>query len=169
MDDKLEPNPTVTASERLAAELMDIVEMIAGRIPGLEGPHPATAPHVRGGRTVPEAAVISMIAAVESEPRLQQLGTFDVDAAREMLQFNGAFRHLIDRLNALVASVSFTMESRKARIAFDLLRTYAIMKNLARHPDSASMLAHIENVRRDLGRRNPGRASAAAPPNEPAA
>src|SRR5690242_19197878 len=83
--------------------------------------------------------------------------------------FNHAFRHMVDRLNTLVASLSFTMELRKARVAFALMRTYVIMKSLARHPDSASMLAHVENVRRDLGRRNPGRRSAEPPPNEPEA
>jgi hypothetical protein len=156
MDDELESTPTTTPSDSLAAEILDAIEAIAGRIPRLEMPHPMTAGSVRGGRTVPDEAILSMIAAVEDAPQLQTLGTFNVDNAREMLQFNHAFRPVIDRLNLLTASISFTMEARKAQIVFELLRTYEIMKGLARHP-SAGMIHHVETLRRDIGRKNPGR------------
>jgi hypothetical protein len=173
MDDELElippvgdPWPTITASDRLAAEIIEAIDAIAARIPCLEGPHPMTAPSVRSGRTVPKAAIISMIAAVEDQPQLQQLETFNIDYARETLQFNEAFRHVIDRLNALTASVSFTMEARKANVAFELLRTYGVMKAIARDPGSAGMFSHVQNVRRDLGRKS-GPAPEPSPSTEP--
>ena len=147
-----ENTPTITPADRLASEILDAIEAIAGRIAVLQIPHSTTAPHVRGGRTVSNDAIISMIAAVEAEPRLQQLGTFDVDDARAMLQFNHAFDPVMDRLNLLTASLSFTMEAWKARVAFHLMRTYGIMKGIARDPGSAELGNHVENLRRDLGR-----------------
>src|SRR2546423_12478405 len=105
MDDELQPTPTTTASDRLAEEILEAIEAIAARIPRLEAPHTMTAGSVRSGRTVSDDAIISMIGAVEREPQLQTLATFDVDYARETLQFNHAFRHVIDRLNFLTARV----------------------------------------------------------------
>ena len=148
--------PTTTASDLLAAEIIAAIEAIAARIARLEGPHPSTAPRVRGARTIPDAAIISMIAAVEREPQLQALGTFDGDNARAMLQFNHAFDHVLDRLNMLTASLSFTMEAWKAEVVSELLRTYDIMKGLARDP-RAGMMEHVATLRRDIGRTNPGR------------
>ena len=162
MDEELSPSPTVTASDRLANELLEAIDAIAARIPRLEMPHPKTTGSVRSGRTVPAEAILAMIAAVEDAPQLRTLGTFDVDEAREMMQFNFAFRPVIDRLNLLTASISFTMEARRAQVVFELLRTYDIMKGLARDPN-AGLTHHVETLRRDIGRRNPGR-KADAPP-----
>lgn len=82
------------------------------------------------------------------------LETFDVDAARETLQFNDAFRHVVDRLNALVASISYTMELRKAKVAFDAMRTYHIAKGLARDPNGKELVPHLRDLKRDLARKN---------------
>jgi hypothetical protein len=153
--------PTITASDRLAGE---IAEAIAGRIPRLARPHPSTASRVGGARTVSREFIESMIAAVESQPELRAVNTFDVDEAREMLQFNDAFRHVVDRLEALTASVSHTIEWRKAKVVFAALRTYEIAKGLARDPDSAALAGHLENLRRDLGRTNGGGSSTVSPP-----
>ena len=95
-----------------------------------------------------------MIAAIEDRPELTALGTFDVDEAREMLQFNDAFRHIVDQLTALARSVNYTMESRKARVAFAAMRTYEIARGLARDPDGAPLVRHLEAQRRDFGRTN---------------
>ena len=173
MDEEITPVPAPdapeapkTASDLLADEILEAIIALAARIPKLEGPHATTASHVRGGRTVPEDAIMSMIAAVNAEPQLQQLGTFNVDDALAMLQFNAAFRHVVDRLEFLTASVTFTMEAWKARVAFDLMRTYGIMKSIARKADSGGLINHVENVRRDLGRKS-GRAPAEpVPPAE---
>jgi hypothetical protein len=94
--------------------------------------------------------------------------TFDVDEAREMLQFNDAFRRVVDRLDALTAGVSHTIESRKAKVVFAALRTYEIAKGLARDPDSAALVGHLENLRHDLGCTNGG-ASSSVPLPAPAA
>ena len=161
MSDELDasdiPSPTITSAALLAAEIFEAIEGIIARIGRLESAHPMTAPFVRGGRTVSDDAIISMIAAVQQEPVLAQLGTFDVDDARAMMQFNESFRHVLDRINALASSVSFTMEAWKARIVFDLFRTYDIMKGLARHPDHADLGAHVEILRREIGRKGPPR------------
>jgi len=162
------PTPTFTASDRLASEIAEAIDAIAERIPRLERPHPSSASRVRGARTVSREFIESMMAMVESQAELRAVNTFDVDEAREMLQFNDAFRHVVDRLEALKASVSHTIERRKARVVFAALRTYEIAKGLARDPDSAALAGHLETLRRDLGRTNGG-ASSSVPSAAPGA
>ena len=155
------PQPTITASESLADEIRQAIDALAGRIPRLALPHPTTAPHVRGAHTVSRTFLESMIAAVEQSAELRAIETFDVDEARETLQFNDAFRHVVDHLNTLVAAINYTMQLRKAKVTFAAMRTYAIAKAMARDPESTDLFAHVENLRRDLARRNGSRKSAA--------
>ena len=54
----------------------------------------------------------------------------------------------------MARSVNYTMESRKAKVAFAAMRTYEIAKGLARDPDSAPLVWNLEALRRDLGRTN---------------
>lgn len=145
---------TVTAQEKLAAEIIEAIEAIAARIPRLEAPHPSTAAHVRGARTVSREFLASMIAAVEDRPELRGVGTFDVDEARDTLQFLDAFRPVADRVAALLASITYTMEARKAAVAAKAMNTYHVMKGLARDPGGAPLRPHLDALRRDLGRTN---------------
>ncbi len=148
------PSPTVTAAERLANEIAEAIDTIAARIPQLEAPHPSTATGVRGARTVSREFIVSMIAAVEAMPELQSVGTFDTEEARATLQFIDAFRPVADRLAALMASVNYTMESRRAKVAAAAMTTYAVAKGLARDPGGASLVVHLDILRHDLGRKN---------------
>jgi hypothetical protein len=152
------PTPTVTSADIVAEGVFELIEAIAARIPGLEAPHTTTRPGVRSARTVSREAVLSMIAAVEDQPVLQALGTFDVDEARAMLQFNGALRAVLLRLRDLTDRLSFTMEAKKARVVVSLLQTYDIAKGLARTRDGASLVHFLEVMRRELSRKNGSRA-----------
>lgn len=152
------PNPTVTSADLVAESVFELIEAIAARIPGLETPHMTTRPGVRSARTVSREAVLSMIAAVEDQRVLQALGTFDVNEARAMLQFNAALRPVLRRLQDLTDRLSFTMEAKKARVVVSLLQTYHVAKGLARTRDGAPLVHFLEVMRRDLSRKNGSRA-----------
>jgi hypothetical protein len=160
--------PTITAAEQLAATIVEQIESLAAQIPRLEPPHRSTADRVRAANSVSPDFIQSMIAAVEARPELQRLGTFDVNDAREMLQFNDAFRSVVDCVSLLLSSIRHTMRLRKARVVFAAMRTYAIAKGLARDPGGAALIAHLENLRRDLGRKT-GRRRPPAPAQPPSA
>src|SRR5258705_194919 len=106
--------PTVTASAIMAAEVMGAIDAAEARILSLEYPHPTTRGGVRGARTVSRDFIISMTGAVEKQPEMQQLG-FDVDEALHALEFELAFRPVVDRLSILASAVTFTIEAKKAR------------------------------------------------------
>jgi len=123
------------------------LDAAATLIPKLEQPHPATARGVRAGRMVRREQIVDLIALAERFEVLQRLGTFDVDEARETLQFIDAFRPIADQLDALLSAVNFTMESRKARVAAAGLRTYAVAKGLARDAGSADVHSALDALR----------------------
>jgi hypothetical protein len=170
MNDELEtdsfeeiPTPTITNADRMAAGVMELLEAIAARIPGLESPHPSSSGVVRGGRTVSRETIIGMIGLVENFPELQR--TFDVEAAHEMLQFNAAVRPVVLAMAGLMASLSYTMEVKKARVVSSMMQTYSIAKVLARQPDHAGLYTRLEILGREISR-GPRRKRQSSPPAE---
>lgn len=160
------PSPTVTNADRLAAELMELISAIIERIPELEAPHPSSAGRVRGARTVSKDAIIAMTGVVESYPELRR--TFDVEAAHEMMQFNSALRPVMRALNDAATRLSYTMELKKARVAFSFLRTYKIAQALARDPEYAGLHTFLEILGREIPRgRRRRRKAADEGPAEP--
>jgi hypothetical protein len=162
--DELEsaPTPTVTESDRVAAAVMELIEAIVARIPGLEAPHPSSSRRVRGARTVSKEAILSMAGVAETFPELQR--TFDIEAAYEMLQFNFALKPIVDALNAVAGRISYTMEAKKARVVFAMLQTYSIAQGLARDPANGNLHTLLEILGRELPRGR--RRKRASPPAE---
>lgn len=157
------PTPTITQADRMAAGVMELIEAVAARIPGLETPHPSSSGVVRGGRTVPAETIYRMIGVVDEFPELQK--TFDVQAAHEMLQFNAAAKPLVDALARVMSSLTYTMEVKKARVVSSMMRTYSIAKVLARHRDYAALHTHLEILGREIPR-GPRRKRQSTPPAE---
>jgi hypothetical protein len=137
--------------EKLAANVLTALALISDHME-LQSPHPETAGRVRGGRTVSREFVLALIAAIEARPELRELNLFDCNAAHEVLQANDATRVVADRLAMLLASVNYTMEARWAKIAHAALQTYRHASVLASLPENAALAAHIEILRRHLGR-----------------
>ena len=167
------PTPTITHYQQLADNFSKALDEIVQIIPKLEITHPATANFARSYLNVPTAFLATAIAAVEQNPELQGVNKLDVAAARDTLQFIEAFRPMQDKITALARSLKFTMASRRAALAADSLQIYDIAKGIARDPGAAAIASHVENLKRDLGRRGrpKGSVNAAkqpAPPFTPA-
>jgi hypothetical protein len=161
----LDPMPTTTASELMAADVMSAIDAVEGLISTLEHPHPETRRHVRGGRTVSRDFIISMIGAVEDKPEMQQLG-LDVDEARHALEFEAAFRPVVDRLSQTVSAVIFTIESKKARVAKQALMAYSIARRMSRR-EGSELNTILEILGKHLGHGRPRkRQQEDAPPGQ---
>jgi hypothetical protein len=148
------PSPTVTHYEQLAAELSIAIDTAAADIPNIESPHPSTLDFVRSHQ-LSNAFIASVIAAVEATPELQSINKFNVAEARDTLQFSDAFAPLSSRITVLARRLTYTMRVRRARISADALQMYEIAKAVARDPNSAGLSAHVEEMRRALGRGRP--------------
>jgi len=155
--------PTVTEMDRVAEQVRAAIEAVAALIPRLQRPHPSLRARVKAHRTVPREFVASMIAAVEQLEDLRVVQKFDVDDARETLQFIDAFRPVADQLSALLAALKFTLEWRKARVVEAALQTYHIARALARDEEMSDLTAHVGNLKRDLRREQKGRVRSSGP------
>jgi hypothetical protein len=150
--------PTVTHYQKLAQQFSEQLDDVAALIPDLESPHPLTANFVRSHVNVPFEFLRTAIFAVEQVPELRGVNKLDVDAARATLQFTDAFQPVYDKLMRLARSLKFTMSSRKAHLAAEALQIYWIGRGLARDRRGASVVPIVAALKRDLGRRGPGKA-----------
>jgi hypothetical protein len=153
--------------QELTNSLLQVIDALEALVPGLERPHHSRRKSVLAQRTIPRDFLLGMAAAVERSWELERLGTFDPGEARAALQFEQEMGPVIDRVAALLATLTFTVEWRKSRVAAAALRTYAIAKGLARDPSSGEVAALLPHLRRDLGHGRPRKKKTAEPPQEP--
>ena len=140
--------------EELATKVVAALDIIATVIPDLRTPHPATAARVRGARTISRETILSIVAMVESSPALQDMNLMNTGRAHEVLAFDDGFRVLDERLERLRAQIRYTVEARWAEIAGEAMDAYHMAGRLAKEPRYAGLAAHLETIRRHLGRRN---------------
>jgi hypothetical protein len=95
--------PAVLPSGQMAVEIVQVLDLIAARL-DLQTPHPSTASHVRGGRTVPREFVVSLLAAAERRPD-SPLARFETARARDVLESGDALRVLSERTAMFLASL----------------------------------------------------------------
>jgi hypothetical protein len=147
-----EPGPTVTEADRLAAQVMDLIEQAAALIPELQGPHPLTSRGLRPARTVPRKFLLTMIAAVDDADTLRETKSFDSERARAVIQFKDAFRPVARRIGTLQRDLNHTIDRQVAGVVEAALTTYAVAKGLARDRGGAVISQHVANLKRDLAR-----------------
>jgi len=143
--------PTVTHYQQLAAQLKSAIAAVMAEIPKFEMSHDLKARFVSVHQSVPPEFINTVTAAVESNETIARVKAFDVDDARNVLQFVEAFRPLVDDAAALAAGLDFTVKAQYARVAASSLDVYAITKRLTRNGDGTIQRIAL-NMRRDLGR-----------------
>jgi hypothetical protein len=149
--------PTVTYYQQVAAKFSAALIAAIAEIPMFEPYHPSLAHFVRSHQSFPNDFISTTVASVKSDPDLQNVNKFNVDEARDTLQFLEAFRPVIDQVAALLANLKFTCGARKARVVADALVIYEVAKALGRDPASAAVAWHAGNMKRDLKRSGPRR------------
>ena len=144
--------PAAREPDRLAALIINVMDKIAERME-LESPHPSSAKKVRGARMVPRDFIVDMIAAVETMPEFQAIGTFDAAEARAMLEFSDANRPVAERLSRLLASINYTIEARWSKVVAAALLTLSLASIQAKSPDKADLAARVASLSKTLGRK----------------
>jgi len=147
------PTTTRTYYDLLAEEIMDDLDRVAAKIPKLESHHRATENEIRAHVNVPRSFLGTAVAAVEQTPDLRTTRKLVPEQGHDTLQYLDAFRFVDDKLAEVRAYVRFTLMSRKTALALQALQVYAIARGFARGGRRADVAAHVENLRRDLGKR----------------
>jgi len=147
--------PTVTQAERRAATVKRILKIAAEHVPELKAPHEPTSRRIRGHRTVPKKFIRSVMAAVDSIEELRRVSKFDTAEAEAALQFEAAFRPVVDQVAILLSSLTYTIDVRLAGVAEKALRAYDIGKGLARDGRNRTLIIRLRRLKADLGRKGP--------------
>ncbi|MFL6244513.1 MAG: hypothetical protein ACJ74H_00695 [Thermoanaerobaculia bacterium] len=144
---------TRTYYDILAAEIMEDLDKVAAKMPKLEARHRVSANAMRAHVNVPRAFLGTAIVTAEETPKIESAAKLVPAEGRDTLQFLDAFRVVDDKLAALRAELRLTMMSRKTTLALESLQVYALARGLARDERVTGVAAHVENLRRDLGKR----------------
>ncbi|HSY50705.1 MAG TPA: hypothetical protein VLC46_18365, partial [Thermoanaerobaculia bacterium] len=79
----------------------------------------------------------------------------DTSEATAALQFEAAFRSVVDEVARLLASLTYTIDAKLAAVAAKALQTYAVAKGVARDPRNRKLTLPLRQLQRDLGRKGP--------------
>jgi hypothetical protein len=163
-DPPAQATPTITHYDQVAANFGKALDELLATVPHFVAAHPSTKGFARMAKTVSDEFLVSTIAAVEETPGMLTLDQFDVSEARDFLQYSQAFRPMRDKLVAAGTNVNFSINLRRANVVNPALQAYALVKGLARNPDSTLAASHAGNLRRDLGRTGQRRKKTAPKP-----
>jgi len=146
------PAPALTAYEQLVVNLNDAIDALVARIPEFQVPHPTTTAFVRTHLNVPLEFIGGAVSAVLDSPALQASNTFDVDEAREALQFIGAFQPLYDKVTLLSQNLKFTINERRAKVGVKAQMLYGVAKQFARVPENSGVTGHVKLMKEHLAK-----------------
>ena len=159
--------PTKTHYDDLAEQFIKGFDALTAILPPVEVKHTTNETFVNTHLNVPDDFVITVNGAVEQSDELMGVKTFDPATVRDRLQYNAAIRPVADKIIAYGLSLIFTADFKRALNAADTLQMYAIAKGVARKAGNAKVGLHVQNMKRDLGKKGRGKVKAKAP-NTPA-
>jgi len=101
----------------------------------------------------PFKIVTTAIGAMERSPELHGVKGFTPEEARDAMQIIGAFDGVADYADSFAANLRFTTRWMRAQLTSGSLQVYSMAKTLRRAPEAAEMIAHVDNIKRDLNRK----------------
>ena len=144
---------TPTFYDQVVGDVLPVLDRIMDVIPKVEEAEASTAKEVRSNLFVTEAFCADAINAVEQIPELLATNKLDPDQAHLDLQFLVAVRPLEHKLKAATQRVTHTIRAVKSRLGGRVLTIYRIAKELASDGRSPGIEAHVDAMKRALGRR----------------
>ncbi|HEY0157443.1 MAG TPA: hypothetical protein VGF28_09180 [Thermoanaerobaculia bacterium] len=153
--------PTLTHYQQVSDRVVAMLDEAIAMIPQFQIKHPTTAKFVNGHLNIPVPFMEKAVAGVANSPSLQAVSKLDVMAARNTLQLNEAFRHVVDKLFNLAKNLKYTLDTGVAILGADSLQVYSVAKALGRDPAGADMLQFAADLKRELNRPGPKKAAKA--------
>jgi len=101
--------------------------------------------------SVPPAFVERTAVAVKNSPSLVRGGATDPDQARDLMSYAEAYAPVADELEALAAFIRHSVTAAKNTAGSDALTTFALARRLAKRPENAELLPHVDDMRHALG------------------
>jgi len=113
--------------------------------------------------SVPKKFVeLTAVAVRNSAPLVRQSGQ-DLEQDRDRTSYAEAYAPVADELEAQAHFVRHSVAVAKSEVGSSALTTYAMARLLAKRPETADLLPHVEDMSKALGRRGRNSKSKPAP------
>lgn len=130
------PDLTVTKYQQMADDFLKSLATLSAAIPVPQGAEAFAGRRMRD-ISVSRAFMAAGIAAASEVPELKAATAFDVDAAREALQFLDAWAPVLPSLTAFTRRLRLALAVRKSPVVAQVRSAYAVANGLAKgNPDS---------------------------------
>lgn len=113
--------------------------------------------------SVPKPFVELTAVAVKNNSPLVRPAGQDLAEDRELMSYAEAYAPVADELEALAHFIRHSIFVAKSKVGSSALTTYAVARVLAKRPEMADLLPHVDDMGKALGRRGRKSKSQAAP------
>ena len=116
--------------------------------------------------SVPKEFVELTAVAVRNNAMLVRPAGQDLAQDRDLMNYAEAYAPVVDELEALAHFIRHSISAARSKVGSSALTTYAVARVLARRPETADLIPHVDDMGKALGRR--GRRSRSQPVPKPA-
>ena len=140
-----------TSHKAAAAAIIDEVRGLKDRIPHFVIPESRAARRrlTRAASVPPEFIDLTSMATRNNED-LARGGNSGPDETEDLRSYAEAYGPLADELEAMALFVRHSVRAAKNQAGSNALMTYAMAQRLAKRPETASLVPHVEDMRRAL-------------------
>jgi hypothetical protein len=117
--------------------------------------------------SVPKRFVELTAVAVRNNATLVRSAGQDLAQDRDLTSYAEAYAPVADELEALAHFVRHSVSAAKSKVGSSALTTYAMARVLAKRPETADLLPHVDDMGKALGKRGRKSKSQPAPTPEP--
>jgi hypothetical protein len=161
------PTPTQPSYAESAQERIAEIRAMRQIIPNLVIPESKGAlRRLASAASVPRQFVDLAAVAVVNNSALVRAGSQDLAQDSDLTLYAEAYGPVADELEALASFVRHSVTKAKNKVGSGALTTYALAKRLAKQPETADLIPHVDDMSKALGRR--GRKAKSQPAPTPA-
>jgi hypothetical protein len=107
--------------------------------------------------SVPKPFVELTTVAVKNNPTLVRPAGQNLEQDRDLTSYADAYAPVADELEALAHFVRHSVAAARSKVGSSALTTYAVARVLAKRPETADLLPHVDDMGKALGRLGRGR------------
>src|ERR1700686_649388 len=148
------PTPTQQSYAESAQERIAEIRTMRQVIPNLVIPEAKGATRkLIAAATVPQAFVALTAVAVANNSSLVRESGQDLAQDSDLTSYAEAYGPVADELEALASFVHHSVTAAKHKVGSRALTTYALAKRLAKQPETADLIPHVDDMSKALGRK----------------
>jgi len=146
--------PTQTSHTETAQARVEEIRAMRELIPNFAIPDSKGANRrLSTAASVPSRFIELTAVAVKNSTALVRGGGADPVQTRDLMSYAESYEPVADELEALAAFIRHSVIKARNKAGNDALTTYALAQRLAKRPETADLVPHVDDMRNALGNR----------------